>query len=131
MVVSASCSHCGNTYLMNAAPAGSAAACKQCGSAVAMPPAPGPQLDTGSDAPAGASIEVREWQVGDSIVDLYEVKGVLGQGGFGKVYRVHHTAWQMDLAVKTPTSEALERAGGRAQLESEADTAHVPFAWRD
>jgi len=122
MVVSASCCQCGTSYAKNAAPAGSEAACGQCGSALAVPPAPPSRPDSGSDAPAGEPAVAREWQVGDSILDLYEVKGVLGQGGFGKVYRVYRTAWQMDLAVKTPTSEALKQAGGMAQLESEAET---------
>jgi WD40 repeat protein/serine/threonine protein kinase len=43
-----------------------------------------------------------EWQPGDVILDLYEVKKVLGQGGMGKVYLVHHKAWNADLAVKCP-----------------------------
>jgi hypothetical protein len=31
-----------------------------------------------------------EWQVGDVILDLYEVKQVHEGGGMGLVYRVHH-----------------------------------------
>ena len=30
------------------------------------------------------------WQIGETILDTYEVKGELGKGGFGVVYRVHH-----------------------------------------
>jgi WD40 repeat protein/serine/threonine protein kinase len=44
--------------------------------------------------------DFEDWQVGDVILDTYEVKGSLGKGGFGKVYRVQHTGWNMDLAVK-------------------------------
>ena len=43
-----------------------------------------------------------EWKAGDVILDLYEVKGELGKGGMGVVYRVHHRQWNIDLAVKTP-----------------------------
>lgn len=43
-----------------------------------------------------------EWQPGMVILDTYEVAGELGRGGFGKVYRVHHKAWNIDLAVKRP-----------------------------
>ena len=43
-----------------------------------------------------------EWQVGDVILDLYEVKQFYEGGGMGLVYRVHHRGWNMDLAVKSP-----------------------------
>ncbi len=46
-----------------------------------------------------------EWNIGDVILDLYEVTDVLGEGGFGKVYKVHHKGWNMDLAVKTMRAE--------------------------
>ncbi|MGC8946642.1 MAG: protein kinase domain-containing protein, partial [Anaerolineae bacterium] len=54
-----------------------------------------------------------EWNEGDVILDLYEVKGELGRGGMGAVYRVHHKHWNLDLAVKTPLPAALEKAGGK------------------
>jgi WD40 repeat protein len=60
--------------------------------AVPLPSAPLPKRE-GSHASS-------DWQVGDVILDTYEVKGELGQGGFGKVYRVHHKSWNIDLAVK-------------------------------
>lgn len=43
-----------------------------------------------------------EWQVGDTILDTYEVKQVHTTGGMGLVYRVHHRGWNVDLAVKSP-----------------------------
>ncbi|MCG3149697.1 MAG: Serine/threonine-protein kinase PknD [Verrucomicrobiae bacterium] len=43
-----------------------------------------------------------EWKVGDNILGIYEVTGILGQGGMGRVYKVHHKSWNMDLAVKSP-----------------------------
>ncbi len=63
-----------------------------------------------------------EWKPGDVLMDLYEVKSVLGEGSFGKVFRVHHRGWQMDLAVKSPTLDALEVAGGKENFEVEAET---------
>ncbi|KZL50424.1 hypothetical protein A2T98_07405 [Nodularia spumigena CENA596] len=40
------------------------------------------------------------WNVGDIILDLYKVTDILGEGGFGKVYKVRHQGWNIDLAVK-------------------------------
>ena len=55
-----------------------------------------------------------DWNVGDVILDLYEVQPVSddGQafhaGGFGKVYKVHHKTWNIDLAVKCPHVHAFQ-----------------------
>jgi len=43
----------------------------------------------------------RAWKKGDVIVNLYEVIDILGEGGFGTVYRVRHLLWNVELAVKT------------------------------
>ncbi|KJU86778.1 WD repeat-containing protein [Candidatus Magnetobacterium bavaricum] len=43
-----------------------------------------------------------QWITGDVIMDLYEVTGILGEGGMGTVYKVHHRGWNVDLAVKSP-----------------------------
>ncbi len=48
-----------------------------------------------------------QWQVGQSIVDLYNVEADIGQGGFGQVYKVLHTGWNISLAVKTPKVDKL------------------------
>jgi serine/threonine protein kinase len=42
------------------------------------------------------------WNKGDVIINLYEVKDVIGEGGFGIVYKVYHQDWHIDLAVKSP-----------------------------
>jgi WD40 repeat protein len=65
------------------------------------------------------------WNAGDVILDLYEVKGELGKGGMGVVYRVHHRQWNIDLAVKTPLPEALQKAGSLENFLREAQ------AWVD
>ena len=49
-----------------------------------------------------------EWKKGDVIVDTYEVKGELGEGGFGKVYKVHHKGWNVDMAVKSARAHVRE-----------------------
>jgi WD40 repeat protein len=62
------------------------------------------------------------WQPGDVVLGLYEVTGVLGQGGMGRVYRVRHRGWGLDLAVKVPLPAVLQAAGGADLLEREAQT---------
>ncbi|MCD4674239.1 MAG: protein kinase, partial [Anaerolineaceae bacterium] len=52
-----------------------------------------------------------EWQPGQVLLDTYEIKGKLGEGGMGIVYRVHHNAWNLDLALKQPKAEVVAQAG--------------------
>jgi predicted Zn finger-like uncharacterized protein len=49
------------------------------------------------------------WQPGDVILDLYEVTGILGKGGMGTVYKVRHRGWNVDLAVKSPLPQLLQK----------------------
>jgi WD40 repeat protein/serine/threonine protein kinase len=62
------------------------------------------------------------WRKGDVVLGLYEVGGILGEGGMGRVYRVRHRAWGLDLAVKAPLPSVLEAAGGADLFEQEAET---------
>jgi WD40 repeat protein/serine/threonine protein kinase len=70
-----------------------------------------------------AEVEVPdEWEVGDRLLNLYEVTGILGTGGFGQVYKVLHTGWNISLAVKTPQSDQLKAVGGVENFIREAET---------
>jgi WD40 repeat protein len=62
------------------------------------------------------------WNVGNTILDLYEVTEVLGSGAFGKVYKVRHLGWNVDLAVKVPKAEVIAAAGGVESFAKEAET---------
>ncbi len=62
------------------------------------------------------------WQVGDVVLDLYEVKEVFTGGGMGLVYRVHHRGWDMDLAVKSPRPEFFQHPQQVENFEREAET---------
>jgi WD40 repeat protein/serine/threonine protein kinase len=62
-----------------------------------------------------------DWNPGDLILDLYEVEGLLGEGGMGRVYKVHHRGWRVTLAVKTPRPETLRHVGNEA-FTREAET---------
>ena len=59
------------------------------------------------------------WNVGDVILDLYEVKGILGEGGFGTVYNVHHRDWNVDLAVKSPRPDRFRTEREKQQFVEE------------
>ncbi len=67
-----------------------------------------------------ADLSEHDWQTGDVLLDRYEVKAVLGEGQFGKVFQVRHRQWELDLALKTPKLKAL--AGGYETIEKEAAT---------
>jgi WD40 repeat protein/serine/threonine protein kinase len=62
------------------------------------------------------------WKVGDIILDLYRVTDILGEGGFGKVYKVRHQGWNLDLAMKIPLPKTVMAAGGVEGFEQEAET---------
>ncbi|MGD6758509.1 WD40 repeat domain-containing serine/threonine protein kinase [Streptomyces sp. BH097] len=53
--------------------------------------------------------------------DRYEVKAVAGEGGMGRVLRVLHRQWGIDLAVKTPKPEAFATDEQRERFVGEAE----------
>ena len=70
------------------------------------------------------------WNVGDLILDVYEVKRIdddeksehhYAEGGMGVVYRVHHRGWDLDLAVKSPKPKSLKTERGKRNFESECE----------
>jgi WD40 repeat protein/serine/threonine protein kinase len=74
----------------------------------------GRRFTTETDVPA-------VWQVGDTLLDLYKVTGILGQGGMGTVYKVHHQGWKVDLAVKSPQPEFFQTETDKANFVGEAE----------
>jgi WD40 repeat protein/Tfp pilus assembly protein PilF/predicted Ser/Thr protein kinase len=62
------------------------------------------------------------WEPGDVILDEYEVKDVLGKGGFGTVYRVHHRGWDMDMAVKCPQPDRFRTLAQKETFVTECHT---------
>src|ERR1700675_3482044 len=79
--------------------------------------------------PRSPSVLAREdgvpavWDIGDVILDLYEVKDVFWPGASGLVYRVHHREWNIDIAVKSPSETPFE-------IEEEAEAfVKAAYAW--
>ena len=67
------------------------------------------------------------WNVGDIVLDTYEVKplgpGVpFVEGGVGVVHRVYHREWNIDLAVKSPKPQVFQTESGKIAYEKEAQT---------
>ncbi|MCW8962633.1 MAG: protein kinase, partial [Gammaproteobacteria bacterium] len=109
------CPHCGHTYSNIPDHAvGKKSVCTQCKQSFVITPA--------SEGQATDTTATNEWQVGDVILDRYTVRQILGQGGFGQVYLLYHQAWDINLAVKTPNSKAIQAAGGVENFEREAET---------
>ena len=71
------------------------------------------------------------WNVGDVILDAYEVKPLkagfdtskhYAEGGMGLVYRVRHRGWDLDLALKRPKRETFQTERGKENFERECTT---------
>lgn len=63
-----------------------------------------------------------DWQVGDVYLDMYEVRAVIGEGGMGKVFRVYHRLWDLEIAVKCPSRRLLVHLNGNEYFERECNT---------
>lgn len=66
--------------------------------------------------------EIKIWQEGEVIEDLYEVKEVIRTGGMGVVYIVDHKKWNFPLAVKSPRSEVMRSHEKKVRFFREAET---------
>jgi serine/threonine protein kinase len=62
------------------------------------------------------------WEVGDVILNKFEVKQIFTGGGMGLVYRVYHREWNMDLAVKSPRPKFLQSKEQVENFERESET---------
>lgn len=63
-----------------------------------------------------------EWQVGDVILDTYEVKEIFTGGAMGLVYRVYHRNWNVDLIVKAPRAKYFQTENHKENFKREAET---------
>jgi WD40 repeat protein/serine/threonine protein kinase len=67
------------------------------------------------------SVEETEWQIGDVIENLYEVRDIK-HGGMGAVYIARHMLWNTMLAVKSLHSRLRKNEEDRALFVKEAET---------
>ncbi|MEO3779507.1 protein kinase [Micromonospora sp. B11E3] len=69
--------------------------------------------------------QVIQWQPGETVLNTFRIEEVVATGGMGFVYRAHHLAWGVDLAVKTPRPDLAVAPGILDLLAQEAQ------AWTD
>lgn len=124
------CPGCQATARVPAGRASHSLRCSRCGTTfrVGEPPARSTgesRLPTAADLSLpglAAAAEAADWEIGEVVMGLYRVTALLGQGGMGRVYKVRHQGWHVDLAVKTPLPEAVQALGGPEDFEREAQT---------
>ena len=56
---------------------------------------------------------------GDMILGTYRVESEPAMGGMGAVWRVHHTGWKVDLAMKRPRPEAFQTQAQKSNFIDE------------
>ena len=99
------CVSCGKPYHPQV---GDTGLCPECASSIVQS---SPIVEKRSRTSPSEPVNSQIWQEGQTLLDTYEVKGKLGEGGMGTVYRVHHNAWNLDLALKQPKAEVVAQAG--------------------
>lgn len=125
----ATCPNCGKVFpAIPVKHAGRRAKCSQCETRFHVP---GPRAS--ATAAAGESSAVTgepdarkapaagRWQPGHVLDGVYEIRGVLGEGNMGTVYRAHHRGWNRELAIKSPRADMLHRAAARRAFAHEAE----------
>jgi len=60
------------------------------------------------------------WQIGQTIDDLYKVEDVFS-GGMGSVYKIQHLKWGIPLAVKTLLPELVRDDNSMKRFIKEAE----------
>ena len=59
---------------------------------------------------------------GEIILDLYRIEDDQYAGGYGQVYRVHHTGWKVDMAMKMPLPEKFLKEDHKKLFKEECET---------
>ena len=63
------------------------------------------------------------YEKGTTILDTYRVESdAIVSGGMGRVWRVHHTGWNVDLAMKRPRAEFFSGEKSKLDFINECDT---------
>ena len=66
-----------------------------------------------------SAVHITDYHPGDLIMDTYHVESEAIRGGMGAVWRVNHTGWDTDLAMKRPKDEAFRTQDQKSNFEKE------------
>lgn len=72
-----------------------------------------------TDADANENIAIEK---GDTILDTYRVDSDAIEGGMGSVWRVHHTGWNVDLAMKRPQPKCFSTEKSKTDFIRECES---------
>ena len=62
------------------------------------------------------------YRKGDPVLDIYRIESDrFYEGGFGRVYQVHHTGWNVDLAMKKPKPDKFQTEDHRVSFKKECE----------
>ena len=70
---------------------------------------------------AGPTVSNATIQKGSTILDTYRVESDAIEGGMGSVWRVHHTGWNVDLAMKRPQPKCFSSEKSKADFIHECE----------
>ena len=117
---------CSKRFKLDESTIGRKARCKKCGTRFVVRAEEGELVSASSQIPGEATDSApdpgnrtfareeqvpADWRSGDVVLDLYDVMDILGEGGFGKVYRVHHRGWKPRLGRQKSTRVDLGKTG--------------------
>ncbi len=102
------CPKCSQSFSVAASHVGRQGRCPRCGTQVVVPPAAGEPQGEAVRATAMTSAPAAVAPPPTTMIGPYQVRGKLGQGAFGVVYRAHDPAMQRDVAIKMLNANALK-----------------------
>jgi len=114
MDIKTKCNHCNSFYDVDKSYSGQEIKCPDCGKKFIISPhkAEPTQL---AENPLAAETE------DGLLLGLYRMEGEVAEGGMGKVFKVHHTGWNVDLAMKQPHAEMFETEEQKETFIHECD----------
>ena len=104
------CSYCNSVFEVDEKYINQITECPDCGKEFVIQP----QVQKGQDKPVKNPDN-------SLLLGLYEIKGEPVAGGMGKVFRVHHSTWNVDLAMKHPRPEFFETEEQKQNFIHECD----------
>ncbi len=61
----------------------------------------------------------KNWQVGDVILDLYQVLEVIGDNTVASIYKVRHLGWNAELLVQVFQPKVVQQIGGQENFQAQ------------